>query len=270
MAVVGGIDIGSRTIGFVAVDLEGGDLVHAELVESGFDPIRRAEKLVERVPVEVVVATGYGRHAAAARFADRVITEIKAYALGIRRLVPDARTVVDIGGQDTKVILLGPDGDVVDFQMNEKCAAGTGRFLEIMAVALGYDLEEFGRAPFEARGEVVRISSMCTVFAESEVVSLCHEGVERADVARAVHMAIAERTSSMLKRVGVVPPVAFAGGVARNPFMRAALSEKIGHEVVVPPDPQLVGAIGAAAEAERVVAEREPADARGLASRVVE
>jgi predicted CoA-substrate-specific enzyme activase len=268
MPTVAGIDIGSRTIGYVVIDVESGRIVHQALSDSGFDPIKRARDIASAFPAELLVATGYGRHAAVARFAHRVITEIKAYAVGIRHFLPDVRTVIDIGGQDTKVIALGEKGDIVDFQMNEKCAAGTGKFLEIMAVALGYELDEFGRAPFEARGEDIRISSMCTVFAESEVVSLCHAGIDRAAVAKAVHMAIAERTASMVKRVGSVPPVAFAGGVARNPFMRAALEEKIGVEIRVPEEPQLVGATGAAIEALRAFADE--AGENGRFARAVE
>lgn len=249
--IAAGIDIGSRTIGIALIDTESRQLVDAEIIDSGYDPIARARRLVESRDFDFLVATGYGRHPARARFADAVITEIKAYAVGASHLYPEAKGVLDIGGQDTKAILLDDNGRVKDFQMNEKCAAGTGKFLEVMALALGYELDEFGRAAMSAGGNSIKISSMCTVFAESEVVSLLHEGESRENVAKAVHDAIAERAAGLLKRIRATSPVLFAGGVAQNPYLKAAIEKRTGLELVVPEQPQLVGALGAACEAAR-------------------
>jgi len=253
--IAAGIDIGSRSIGFVLMDSDR-TIIHQELMDSGYDPIGRAKSHVAGFGYDLMVATGYGRHAANAQFADHVITEIKAYARGARLAAPDIRSILDIGGQDTKAILLDKNGAVEEFFMNEKCAAGTGKFLEVMAVALGYTLDEFVESPFAARGEPIRISSMCTVFAESEVVSLLHSGAERENVARAVHESIAERAAGMLKKTGVIQPAMFAGGGAKNRFLRKALEKRLNLEFVVPPEPQLIGAMGAAWEANHLLKKR--------------
>ena len=251
MLISAGIDIGSRSIGFAMLNAEQGTLLHQEIIDSGYDPIGRARDHVAQFEFDRLVATGYGRHAAQAKFADEVITEIRAYARGARFLHPQIRTILDIGGQDTKAILLDDIGAVLEFQMNEKCAAGTGKFLEVMAVALGYTLEEFVNAPFAAQGESIRVSSMCTVFAESEAVSLLHKGVDRCAVARSLHESIAERVIGMLKRVGAETPLMFAGGGAKNRFLCHILQERTGWEFIIPEEPQTVGAIGAAREAAR-------------------
>jgi len=193
-----------------------------------------------------VVATGYGRHLARAETAGRVITEIKAHAAGAARLFPGVRTVIDIGGQDSKVIALDGSGRVSRFLMNDKCAAGTGRFLEIMAATLGYTLPDFGEAALGADDEV-RLNAMCTVFAESEVISLKNRGVPPARIARAVHQAVVQRMVQMVTRMDYGPWIVFSGGVARNPCIRRLLQEQLpGTEIRVPQDPDLVGALGAA------------------------
>ena len=155
-----------------------------------------------------------------------MVTEIKAYATGAAALFPAASSVLDIGGQDTKVISMGPGGKVTDFEMNDKCAAGTGKFLEVMAKALGYSLEEMADRAMQA-GRTVAISSMCTVFAESEVTGLVHRGEDRSAIARGLHESIAKRTVSSLKRVGAAGPLVFAGGVAKNPAMVAAHPRRV-------------------------------------------
>ncbi len=238
----GGLDIGSRTVALV--ELKNGSYDYW-IEETSHSPLKVAERLVKGKSFAYLVATGYGRHLVRARFAQEVITEIKAYAIGACHLYPEVRTILDIGGQDTKVIVLNEGGKVADFQMNEKCSAGTGKFLEVMAKALGYSLEEFGKEALKAKKKV-KVSSMCTVFAESEVVSLLHEGEERESIAYAVHASIAERAVGMLKRVGVVEPLLFAGGVAKNPCLVKILQEKLKKEVIVPEEPQIVGALGAA------------------------
>jgi len=174
-----------------------------------------------------------------------VITEIQAYALGARREFPDVRTVLDIGGQDTKVISLSTEGRVTKFEMNDRCAAGTGKFLEFMATALQIPLEAFGEFALQADRRI-QINSMCTVFAESEATSLMARGEKAANIAMGLHLAIVQRTLSMLRRIGVTFPILFAGGVAHNPCVKVLLAESLQEPVLVPDDPDMVGALGAA------------------------
>ncbi|HEY5276604.1 MAG TPA: acyl-CoA dehydratase activase [Coriobacteriia bacterium] len=241
-----GLDIGSRSVD--AVWLMDGTIVDAAVADSGFDPASVAAAFVDRGAHDVIVATGYGRRVAGEAFGADVVTEIKAYAIGASALFPNARAVLDIGGQDTKAIALRPDGRVADFEMNDKCAAGTGKFLEVMAKALGFTLDELGTASIAADGGV-QISSMCTVFAESEVTGLVHRGEDRGRIARGLHQSIAKRTLGSLKRVGAQGPLVFAGGVARNPAMVALIRNGFSGEVLVPAEAQLVGAYGAALSA---------------------
>lgn len=243
-----GIDIGSRSIGFVV--LSDSQITLSKLEDTGFEPLDTAKKLLTG-HYNRVVATGYGRHAARSDFADQVVTEIKAHAIGARHIFPCARTVLDIGGQDTKVILLDNIGAVTDFQMNDRCSAGTGKFLEVMATALGYSgVDKFGESALSGNSGI-KISNMCTVFAESEAVSLMHRGTSRADIALALHASVVERTAGMLQRLGFSTPLVFSGGVAYNRCIVTLLAEKLGVEVLLPPQPQLVGALGAALVAEK-------------------
>ncbi len=241
-----GIDIGSRTIKTAAI--RDGKLVDYQVVESGFDPHRQSLEMIRRYKTRRIVATGYGRHLAQKHFAGDVITEIKAHALGARYFFPDCRTVLDVGGQDSKVITLDESGRVVNFQMNDKCAAGTGRFLEIMAASLGFSLDEFGDEALMGAGDV-KINSMCTVFAESEVISLKNRGASTRDIARAVHLSVVERLIGMLSRVGYGGAIVFSGGVAKNQAMMQLLRDKLEIEVLVPDQPDIVGALGAALHA---------------------
>jgi predicted CoA-substrate-specific enzyme activase len=244
--LVAGLDIGSRSIELVL--LSGDRIVEWALVPTTFNPLAQIQGLLGRVPAAPVVATGYGRKLMADNFTDRqvsTITEIQAYALGARFLEPETRTVLDIGGQDTKAIALLPTGKVAKFEMNDRCAAGTGKFLEFMATALQVPVDKFGFFALKAKKRI-QISSMCTVFAESEATSLMARGESGANIAMGLHLAIVQRLASMLQRVGVTPPVMFAGGVAHNPCIRALLEESLGMSLVVPEQPDLVGALGAA------------------------
>lgn len=238
-----GIDLGSRAIKMAV--FRDGELIGKEVVASSFEPHKQAADLVSRYASSQVVATGYGRHLAQKHFAQKVITEIKAHAQGARFCVPGARTILDVGGQDSKVIALDDNGRVAQFLMNDKCAAGTGRFLEIMAASLGYTLNEFSAAAATSNQDIP-INSMCAVFAESEVVSLRNRGHAAADIARAIHLAIADRLSSMLERIGLHDDVVFTGGVANNRYLADLIAEKLGRPVIVPELPEFVGAIGAA------------------------
>jgi predicted CoA-substrate-specific enzyme activase len=245
---VAGLDIGSRTIALVVWD--GTKITHAEVVDTGTDPVGNARALLKAHAYDQLVATGYGRHLAAEReLAETAISEIKAYGLGAYHLYRDVGTVLDIGGQDSKVIRIGPGGRVLRFEMNDRCAAGTGRFLENMAHALGMKVEEFGPHALAADGRAVRISSMCTVFAESEVVSLIARGENSHRVALGLHQSIVDRVGGMIRRVGVQERFVFAGGVANNPCLQQLFAEALDITLTVPEAPQIVGALGAALHA---------------------
>ena len=245
-----GIDVGS-TSGEVVI-LEGDKILAYSIVDTGYNSRRAADLALEqalgdaglvRGQIGAMVATGYGR--IAIDYATKQVTEISCYARGIHFLYPNAHTVIDIGGQDSKVIAVSPKGKPTDFQMNDKCAAGTGRFLEVMARALQLELTELGAISARATKQVL-ISSMCTVFAESEVITLVAEGTAREDIVAGLHRAIAKRVSAMVKRVGIVPPIAFAGGVAKNAGVARALEQELGESLLIPNEPQIIGALGAA------------------------
>ncbi|HDP70030.1 MAG TPA: 3-hydroxyacyl-ACP dehydratase [Actinobacteria bacterium] len=243
-----GIDVGSRTIALAVLD-ENDDMEYV-IVDTGHQPLKICKELLREREFSGLIATGYGRHMVHAEFADDVITEIKAFALGAKALHPSCRTILDIGGQDTKAISIDADGGVKDFEMNDRCAAGTGKFLEVMAKALSYEIEDIGGAALSAP-KPVKINSMCTVFAESEVTSLIARGEARENIALGLHQAICERTGSMLKRVGIVEGLVFAGGVAKNVCMQKLLKRKLGVNLLIPKEPQIVGALGAALYAKK-------------------
>jgi predicted CoA-substrate-specific enzyme activase len=238
-----GIDIGSRTIKTAA--LIDGKLQDYQVSESGFDLHRQSLDMISKYKPQRIVATGYGRHLAQKHFAEDIITEIKAHALGARYFFPGCMTVLDVGGQDSKVISLDESGKVMLFQMNDKCAAGTGRFLEIMAVSLGIPLSEFGDEALKGTSDI-RVNSMCTVFAESEVISLKNHGASPRDIARAVHLSVVERLTAMLSRIGYGSSIVFSGGVAKNHCIVQMIQEKLEIKVQVPSPPDIVGAVGAA------------------------
>lgn len=239
-----GIDIGSRTIEVVVVD-DAGKIISSLQTDTGFDPMAEAQKLLDGVDYDRIMATGYGRNLFEISFDAPTVTEIKAHATGARAVYPDTQAVLDIGGQDSKAIALFDDGKVKKFEMNDRCAAGTGKFLEIMARTLGFDIEAFGRQALLTDKDV-NISSMCTVFAESEVTSLIAKGQDRREIARGLHSSVIRRAAGMINRVAADGEIVFTGGVAKNPCIQRLLSEKLGRPVFVPDDPQLIGALGAA------------------------
>lgn len=249
-----GIDIGSLTCDAVLID-DHEQVVSWSVVPTG----ARNQQAIERARDEVLdaaglagddisatIATGYGRDRVEGRMA--AVTEITCHARGIQALLPGTELLVDIGGQDSKAIRLDGRGRVVSFAMNDKCAAGTGRFLEAMARALEVDVEQLGALDAQAQGDLI-LSSMCTVFAESEVVSLIAEGTDAHEIARGLHRAIASRTQGLVARTepnlaGL--RVAMSGGVARNPGVVRALGEALRCDIAVPTEPDTVGALGAA------------------------
>ena len=243
-----GIDIGS-TMTKVAIMNDG--LVSWVIGPTGPEHRRLAYKVMEEAldgagisfeTLAYVVATGYGR--INVPFADRQITEISCHARGVYSLLPTARTVIDIGGQDSKGMKL-KNGKLVSFVMNDKCAAGTGRFLEVIAEALGVKLEDLGALSLTAK-RVVKISNTCTVFAEQEVTSQLANGEAVENLIAGIHEAIAVRIISLVNKLKIEPDVAVTGGGAKNMGLVRALEEKLGYSVLVPPEPLLTGAIGAA------------------------
>lgn len=239
----GGLDIGSRYIKYVV--LEGGQPGAFYKEDTGHDPLQVCRKFIETSRPEKLVATGYGRHLLAIQEGVNAISEIKAAARGARELLPSCRTIIDIGGQDTKAIALGDAGAVVDFEMNDRCAAGTGRFLEIMAKTLGFDIESFGSRCNDG-GDDIKINSMCTVFAESEVISLIAKGVKREIIAAAIHHAISGKVAALVKKVGTNDDIVFAGGCARNAYLTRLLEERLGKTLRVHENPDMLTALGAA------------------------
>ena len=244
-----GIDVGSTTTKIVGVDENGQMIWHllepaeprvAEQVEHFLECARREAGSFERIPV---VATGYGRRLV--RLATRQVTEISCHAREIFREFEHGGTLVDIGGQDSKVIGISPQGKVLDFVMNDTCSAGTGRFLENTASRLQVPLDCLGEEALST-SEEVSISSTCTVFAESEVISLIANGVPLRSILRGLHRSLIKRIVAMIRTVGLVPPLMLSGGVAQNPAIRQLLEEETGERVVLPLYPQLVGAQGAA------------------------
>lgn len=253
--IAAGLDVGSRTI--VLVVLDNGVQRHT-IVETGANPLRRSQELLAGEGYQRLVVTGYGRHLVASAVGAEAVSEISAYAVGARHLYPDCRTVIDVGGQDSKVISLSGSGQVERFEMNDRCAAGTGKFLEVMASTLGVPIGDLAELA-DGASRRVQINSLCTVFAESEVVSLIARGEEASAIALALHEAIATRIATMVRRVGPRPRVVFAGGGALNRCLHRLLGEKLGVDVAVPRIPQAVGALGAALLADPVKDRRETA-----------
>ncbi len=246
-----GVDSGSTTTDAALVDMDG-NLVAGVIIRTGAKASASAQNAIDqalakaeatRADVALYVSTGYGRNVIEGM--DAAITEITCHARGAHYLAPDTRTVIDIGGQDSKAIHLDENGGVLNFVMNDKCAAGTGRFLEMMAHTLEMPLEELSRAGLESTREV-RISNMCSVFAESEVVSLIADDTPTADIVHGLCMSVANKTKSLARRVNAEPAYLMTGGVANNEGVVQALSEVLGAPVRTHEDSQLCGAIGAA------------------------
>jgi len=247
---VAGVDVGA--VSAKTVILDQGEIAGYAILPTGYDIPKIAREVTELAlekaklamdDLDYIVATGYGRRSTP--FANEAITEITCHARGASWVIPETRTVIDIGGQDSKAIRVDARGNVVEFVMNDKCAAGTGRFLEVMARALDLDIDEFASISLTGK-HPCRISSVCTVFAESEVVSLRAEKKRREDIIAGLHKSVANRVGAMAKQVGIEDLVVFTGGVAKNKAVLRALEEELGHEITVPEEPQIIGALGAA------------------------
>ncbi len=248
--ITAGVDVGAATAKTAIIS--DGKILSYAVIPTG-DSVARAAERVTRAALEqaglsmadlsFVISTGYGRNGVA--FANKTASEIICHAKGVNLLMPSARTVIDIGGQDSKVIGVRENGTVSDFVMNDKCAAGTGRFLEVMAGVLGLDIEEMGPISCTSK-EPCPISNTCTIFAETEMVSLRAEGRTREDLVAGIHKAVASRVVVMGKTVGYREQVVFTGGVAKNTGVKNSLEAGIGLPILIPEEPQIMGALGAA------------------------
>jgi predicted CoA-substrate-specific enzyme activase len=244
-----GIDSGSVATKAV---LFNGQIVDSIIIPTGWSPKESAKeaynKIIERnnldkSKIKKVIGTGYGR--ISMDFIDRAITEITCHAKGMHFLNPNIRTILDIGGQDSKVISVDENGNVLDFFMNDKCAAGTGRFLQVMAVTLNMDIDNIDE---ELNEELTpqKISSMCTVFAESEIISLLAKGIDKKSIFLGILESIGNRAFSILHKVNSKEVIGFSGGVAKSNLVKNIIEKKVKKEIYVPDDSQIVGALGAA------------------------
>lgn len=251
ITVYAGIDVGSRTCKGALVDSDERFLaavVNESGIESEDSAQQTLQELLEHLDIKQhqvagVVATGYGR--GNVEFADKNVTEITCHAKGTHHLFPTVKGLIDIGGQDSKVIKLDDGGNVVDFAMNDKCAAGTGKFLEVMADTLEEPLDELGKLAQNAENSVA-LSNMCTVFAESEVISQIHQGVPKAEIVAGICDSVVDQITSQAERVNLSSPLAMTGGVAKNNGVVRSLETELETELRIPEQPQTVGALGAA------------------------
>lgn len=246
-----GIDSGSTSTNAVILNNDK-EIVAYTVIRTGAKSSESAKRALdevlkkaglEREELSLIVSTGYGRVSIA--FADKEVTEISCHGKGAHYINPKIRTIIDIGGQDSKVIKLNEKGEVIDFVMNDKCAAGTGRFLEMMARTLEIDIKDMGPESLKWK-ENIKISSMCSVFAESEVISLIAQNKEKTDIIHALNQSISSKTNALLGRVGRESEFMMTGGVAQNIGVVKALEERIGEKLFISDEPEIVGAIGAA------------------------
>jgi predicted CoA-substrate-specific enzyme activase len=250
MQITVGIDLGSRLSKIVI--LKNSEIIFNEITDTGVNPQKTATRLlenalkemqIERSQIDKVFSTGYGRNIVP--FADKRISEISCHAKGVNFFIPEVKTVIDIGGQDSKVILLGEKGRVVDFVMNDKCAAGTGRFLEVAANILEITVDDLQEISLHSK-EDIDINSTCVVFAESEIIGLIAAGKQPGDIVRAIHRSIAKRIKNLISQMNWQSPIVFTGGVAQNEGMKIAISEVLNKEISAPENSFITGALGAA------------------------
>jgi len=243
MSTVTGIDLGSRTTKII--QMVEGKIRHKEIFDTGHDPLSGVRTIMKQLGSSRIMATGYGRHLLCENFDALRVTEIKACAKGAYHLFPSCRTILDVGGQDCKVIRLNSKGEVLDFEMNDRCAAGTGKFLEVMAQTFEMDIGKFVDTALST-DRYISINSMCTVFAESEVVSLITSGKPKNEIAMGLHIAIERRLLSMLQKMQPHNDIIFVGGGAKNDCLHQLLEKKLKRNINRPEDPQFVVAHGAA------------------------
>lgn len=259
--LVAGCDVGSLTA--KAVILRDGKVVASQVMRDDASPEVSARKVFQAVlalaglsmeEIRYCIGTGYGRKRIP--FVNEVVSEITCHAMAVKSLLPSARTILDVGGQDAKATRLDDHGNVVRYVYNDKCASGTGRFLEIMSAAMEVDLEDLGRKSLESN-HPVKISNQCTVFAETEVISQINSGANLSDIIHGLHRAMAHRVASLARSIEIEEEVVMSGGVAKNIGMYRALEEALGLKLSqVASDPQINGALGAALFAQERVSQR--------------
>ena len=245
-----GIDLGSRTSKIIL--LQNNEIVYSNIESSGVNPKKTAEKLLNDAILSLQISqkevlktysTGYGRNIVP--FADKKVSEITCHAKGVNYFFPQARCVIDIGGQDSKGIVINSLGKVLNFVMNDRCAAGTGRFLEVAATILELTVDDLGPLSLESTQQL-SINSTCVVFAESEIIGLISQGIKVVDIIDSVHRSIAKRTKNMIASMGCMPPIVFTGGVAKNIGMKKAFEDILQTKLLVPKNSFITGALGAA------------------------
>lgn len=271
MAYAAGVDVGSTQTKAIIIN-EDREIVGRCLTDTGANVVIAAENAfaealktsgIREEEVEYVIGTGYGRYRVT--FGNTQVTEISCHARGAAQMFPGTKTVLDMGGQDTKAIRVSPKGEVLDFCMNDKCAAGTGRFLGAAAAALDIPLGELGNVAMKAE-RPVKISTTCTVFAESEVLSWLGKGKKIEDILWGVHLSIASRSTALLRRVGIEDEITFTGGVTKNAGMIKSLEQALKTKLNVSDDSHYMGALGAALFAlDHILAGRVPAEVKETA-----
>jgi predicted CoA-substrate-specific enzyme activase len=237
-----GVDLGSRTTKIVF--RKNGKVIHKELFDTGHDPLARVMQSIKRIGKYPIIATGYGRFLVSDNLKAKRVTEIKACAKGAFALNPNCRTILDVGGQDCKVIHIDDKGRVIDFEMNDRCAAGTGKFLEVMAQTFEMNIDSFVQIALEAK-ESIKINSMCTVFAESEVVSLITSGKAKEKIALGLHASVASRLQAMLTQMQSKDEIMFVGGGALNNCLHRLLEQGLKRRLMRAAEPQIITALGA-------------------------
>jgi (R)-2-hydroxyacyl-CoA dehydratese activating ATPase len=252
--IFAGFDIGSRTIKFAA--FQNDVLIETIVTDSGMDPQSKVNHIWQEFGKKVsaekaqVISTGYGRNLVS--FAHKIVSEIACHAKGVHYFFPEAKTIIDIGGQDSKAMLKDERGNVHDFVMNDKCAAGTGRFLEMAATIFSVPVSKLGEISKKST-TLLQMNSVCVVFAESEIISLISQQQSQADIIHAVHHSIAKRIKSMMAALSWEKPIVFTGGVAHNCGMIYALEERFASSLLVAENPSITGAVGAALFAQELV-----------------
>lgn len=245
-----GIDLGSRMSKIVL--LKASEIMYSQVMDTGVNPQKTAEILlldtikkaeISRSDIHAINSTGYGRNIVP--FSDQKISEISCHAKGVNYFFPHARTIIDIGGQDSKVIVVDVSGNVKDFVMNDRCAAGTGKFLEVTATTLETTIDELGELSISTNKDL-DISSTCVVFAESEIIGLIADGHNKNEIVRSVHRSIAKRTRHLASQLHIQEPIVFTGGVAKNTGMQSELSKAFNSKVLIPENSFITGALGAA------------------------
>ena len=246
-----GIDVGSATA--KAVILKDDKILSYSIISTGAESAGSAQKVFDEAlqkagftsppDIQYIIATGYGR--VVVTFAKETVTELSCHVRGANWIFPSVRTVLDMGGQDCKAIKCDGQGKLLNFAMNDKCAAGTGRFFELIAKVMDLPLSDIGEISLKTSDEV-RMSSTCAVFGKSEVASLLRQGRNKADILGGVHTAVSDRIVTLLRRVGITPDFAITGGIARNTGVVRRVEQRVGLKALIPEEPQIIGALGAA------------------------